>query len=191
MTEDIEEWENEKGIEFMERLGLKRGDRVLDFGAGYGHYSIPAAKVIGESGVVYSVDKREEPLSAIADKISDHELTNIRVVKNSDDVKLKLNPDVVDAVLLFDILHYMEEEKRSKLYREVYRVLKQGGQLFVYPKHTQDDYPMGEFKDMKNEDVVDEIEEVGLSLNEKICGEIAHDEEVAQGCVFKFVKPDD
>ncbi|MFW6141239.1 MAG: class I SAM-dependent methyltransferase [Candidatus Saliniplasma sp.] len=191
MTEDIERWENEKGIEFIERLGFKRGDRVLDFGAGYGHYSIPIAKVVGESGVVYSVDKREEPLSAIADKISDHELSNIKVVKNSDDVKLKLNPDVVDSVFLFDILHYMEEEKRSKLYREVSRVLKPGGQLFVYPKHTLDDFPMGEFKDMKKEDVVDEIEEVGFSFSEKICGKIAHDEKLAQGCVFKFVKPDD
>ncbi|MFO7991029.1 MAG: class I SAM-dependent methyltransferase [Thermoplasmata archaeon] len=191
MTEDIERWEKKKGIEFMERLGLKSGYQVLDFGAGYGHYTIPAAKFIGKDGVVYAVDKREEPLSAIAEKVSKYGLSNVKVVKNSDGVTLRFDSDFIDVVLLFDILHYMEEEKRNKLYGEVYRVLKPGGKLFVYPKHTRDDFPMGEFADMRNEDVADEVQREGLLFDEKICGEIAHDEELDRGCVFKFVKPED
>jgi len=191
MDEEIDRWEKENGVKFLHRMGLREGQKVLDFGCGYGHYSLPAAELVGDEGIVFAVDKKEEPLSSVSKKASDRSLSNIKTIKNSDSVSLKLDDRSIDAVLLFDILHYMEGERRNELYREAHRVLKSGGSLIVHPKHTKDDFPMGEFKDMDNQDVVDEIEEAGFTFDFKFCGDVAHDEGITEGCVFNFQKNED
>ena len=45
-----------KPKETLEKIGIKSGHIVLDYGAGPGVYSIPAAKLVGKSGKVYSAD---------------------------------------------------------------------------------------------------------------------------------------
>jgi len=34
-------------IELLERIGIRRGQTVLDFGCGYGAYTIPVARIVG------------------------------------------------------------------------------------------------------------------------------------------------
>ncbi len=188
MTEEIERWEREEGPDFLRKIGLEEGDKVLDFGAGHGHYTLPAAAVVKGAGTVYAVDKEEGPLHSIADKASEHGLRNVRTIKNSGGIELKFEENSIDRVLLFDILHYMEREDRRELYREARRILKPEGVLSVYPKHTKEDFPMGEFEDMSVEDVANEVQELGLELKDKIYGKIAHDEGLVEGCVLNFIK---
>lgn len=40
----------------LERIGIQAGANVLDFGAGSGSYSIPAAQLVGPTGEVYAAD---------------------------------------------------------------------------------------------------------------------------------------
>jgi predicted methyltransferase len=55
VTNDLKNWLEKDGENFLKAIGLKKGQVVLDFGCGEGHYSIPAAKVVGEKGrsIVY------------------------------------------------------------------------------------------------------------------------------------------
>ena len=46
-----------RGLEVLRRIGIKRGQTVLDFGCGYGAYTIPVAEIVGEQGRVYALDK--------------------------------------------------------------------------------------------------------------------------------------
>jgi len=62
METDIKEWLNREGEAFLEDIGIKKGDVVLDFGCGAGHYTIPAAKVVSEEGKVYAMDKDIESM---------------------------------------------------------------------------------------------------------------------------------
>ena len=55
----IEHWEKEEGVKFLRRIGMKPGQKVLDFGARVGNYTIPAAIVVGERGLVYAVDREK------------------------------------------------------------------------------------------------------------------------------------
>ena len=48
----MEWWERDTGLKFLKEIGLKYGQRVLDFGCRVGHYTIPAAKVVGNKGIV-------------------------------------------------------------------------------------------------------------------------------------------
>jgi len=46
-----------RAIELLERIGISKGQTVLDFGCGYGIYTIPVAKIVGKQGRVYALDK--------------------------------------------------------------------------------------------------------------------------------------
>lgn len=65
MRTDIERWLREEGEVFLEDIGIKRGQIILDFGCGVGHYTIPAAKVVGKRGRVYALDKDGEVLNQL------------------------------------------------------------------------------------------------------------------------------
>jgi len=49
MEINVKEWLNKEGEAFLEDIGIKKGDVVLDFGCGAGHYAIPAAKVVSKA----------------------------------------------------------------------------------------------------------------------------------------------
>lgn len=196
MKEDIERWERKEGVDLIRKIGIEEGDAVLDFGAGYGHYSLPAAEVVGKKGIVFSVDKREEALKAIAQKASERGLTNnIKTIKNSDDVTLKFKHDTIDQVLLFDIIHIFEKEKRKILFKEVNDVLKSGKNLSVYMRHglTEGDrkgHPINAFTEEHKEELIKELREANLIFDEEICKTLVHDVEFVDGCVLNFRKTD-
>ena len=57
MDKEMERWEKNEGIEFLRRIGIESGQKVLDFGAGVGHYSILVARIVGSKGRVYALEK--------------------------------------------------------------------------------------------------------------------------------------
>ena len=46
-------------------LELERGDRFLDLGCGPGDYAVHASSIVGDSGLVYALDKRENMVAGI------------------------------------------------------------------------------------------------------------------------------
>jgi ubiquinone/menaquinone biosynthesis C-methylase UbiE len=172
----------------LKRIGIKSGQTVLDFGARVGHYTIPAAIVVGNTGVVYAVDKEQKELDELGDKMKGLNLKNIRMVKTFGDVTLDFNDETMDVVLLYDMLHYLGKIERVKLYGETHRVLKQEGFLSVYPKHVVEDLPLNHFKQLKLDDVKKEIQDSNFCFRGKNCGTISHDDFLNPGCVYNFVK---
>lgn len=122
MKSEIEIWLEKRGIDFLKKIGMEKNFRVLDFGCGEGHYSIPAAKVVGERGIVFAVDKDESALKKVKQFAEKYNLKNIEIIKSETEVPLKTNS--VDFVMCFDMLHYLKKEGRERVYTEVYRVLK-------------------------------------------------------------------
>jgi cyclopropane fatty-acyl-phospholipid synthase-like methyltransferase len=47
MKNNIENYTEERCKEILEKVGVKEGQIILDFGCGSGNYTIPAAKIIG------------------------------------------------------------------------------------------------------------------------------------------------
>jgi ubiquinone/menaquinone biosynthesis C-methylase UbiE len=181
-------WERDSGLKFLKKIGLKYGQRVLDFGCRVGHYTIPAAKVVGNDGIVYAVDKEQQALNELEQKASHLNLKNIRTINTSGQIQINLENDSVDIVLFYDVLHYHEKKEREKLYVEAYRVLKQDGLFSVYPKHTLEDDPIQEFRRLSVSDVKQEIEDSNFVFEKKHCGLISHDDGLNQGCILNFRK---
>ena len=188
INKDMEKWEKQEGVKFLRRIGLKLNQTVLDFGCRVGHYSIPAAKVVGDKGIVYAVDKEQQVLDELQQKVAGLNLKNIRIINTLGRIKLPLESRTVDVVLFYDVLHYHKKKERKNLYVEAYRVLKQDGLLSVYPKHSLEDDPIMEFQNMGMESIKREIQDSNFAFSKQHCGLISHDDGLNQGCILNFIK---
>jgi ubiquinone/menaquinone biosynthesis C-methylase UbiE len=115
--------------------GLGPGQVVLDFGCGIGSYTIPAARIVGDEGLVYALDIHPLALRAVERRAQEANLSNIRTILSSGDTGLA--DGSVDVVLLYDVLHAVPEQEA--LLEELCRVLKPGGVLLVKPDHMTRD----------------------------------------------------
>jgi ubiquinone/menaquinone biosynthesis C-methylase UbiE len=112
-------------------LGLKEGERVADFGAGPGHYTIPAAKAVGEDGHVYAIEIQKKLVSKVEGKADKAGLSNVNVIW-ADLEKPEgstLDDGLVDVVIASNILFQIDNKKQ--FFQETYRVLKDSGRLLV------------------------------------------------------------
>ncbi len=186
--QDMEKWESRLGAEFLKKIGIKKGDKVLDFGCRVGHYTIPASKAVGRNGVVYAIEKEDEALEELKQKIIDHNLKNIKITKTNGQLNLPFPKVFFDVVLLYDVMHYFDANDRLKVYSEVFRILKDEGFLSVYPKHTSEHNPSKEFSELKLRDVKEEIQNSGFDSEKKHCGLISHDDHLTDDCVYNYRK---
>jgi len=179
-------WTEESGVNILRRIGIMKGHKVLDFGCGSGHYTIPAAKVVGEQGVVYVMDEDKEDMNKLMNKARTMGLKNIIKLKASGKLKISLSNESVDVVLLFDILHHYyfpKETERRQLLGEVYRVLKPYGLLSLYPTHLKPNMVP------KLDDVKREIEGANFHKESEYPDMIMnHEDRIEQGCVINFRK---
>ena len=123
---------------------------VLDLGCGTGRDVYLAAKLVGEKGKIYAVDKDEQALNQLVQTIEENNIKNIEVIK-----KESINPlenNSLDFILCYDVVHYLKD--RKTIYHEFYRVLRPKGIFSLYPKHLKNDYPLMELAHMKMEDII-------------------------------------
>ncbi|MCD6583890.1 MAG: class I SAM-dependent methyltransferase [Candidatus Omnitrophica bacterium] len=183
MYSEVRKWLEEDGEKFLRKVGLRRGQIVLDFGCGEGHYTIPASKVIGEKGRVYAFDKDAYILERLRRLAEEEGLSNIEIIKG--DTKIPLEDNSIDVVLCYDVIHY--EKHRERIYKEVFRILKSEGFFSLYPKHYKDDYPLMELASLGLEEVIKEVEKVGFTLQEKLLYQCLHDEYYNECCILNFI----
>ncbi|MBL7197679.1 MAG: methyltransferase domain-containing protein [Candidatus Omnitrophica bacterium] len=184
---DIQRWLNEYGKIFLKEIGIKEKQIVLDFGCGQGHYTIPAARIVGKAGKVYAVDKDRGVLDELMKIVESTGLENIEPSKTEKELKVpNIDDESIDTILLYDIIHLVSD--RNKLYKEVYRILKSSGLLSIYPKHCSSDYPGWGLKNMNLRDIIKEIEREGFYFEKKFFKKILHDDYLNNGNILNFRK---
>jgi ubiquinone/menaquinone biosynthesis C-methylase UbiE len=77
MKDMVERWIKKDGEKFLKDIGIETGQIVLDFGCGEGHYTIPAAKIVGEKGTIYGFDKDRDSLDRLMQIIRQTDIRNI------------------------------------------------------------------------------------------------------------------
>jgi ubiquinone/menaquinone biosynthesis C-methylase UbiE len=168
-----------RAIGVLERIGIRRGQTVLDFGCGYGIYTIPVARIVGAHGRVYALDKDKEALDRLMQKAGLAGLKNVERMETSGKLEIELIDESVDVVLLFDVFHsyyFPQAGDRRRLLGEIYRIMKPSALLSVWPKHMESE-------------AEDEIKNANFHLAEELSEMlILHNNNLEKGRILSFRK---
>lgn len=126
---DAEMWDSFFDPEVvLTELGLMRNVQdAVDFGCGYGTFSIPAARRI--QGMLYGFDIEPGMIVECERRARREKIRNTKFcLRDFIDKGSGLEPTSVDFVMLFNILHV---EHPLKLLQEAWRILKPGGLVAV------------------------------------------------------------
>ena len=104
----------------LQKSGVRGGQAVLDFGCGSGHFTIAAARVVGDNGKVYALDVHPLAIEAVKKKVAKEGLSNVRTILSDMDTGL---PDESVHVVLLYRTFYLVKDKQGLL-DELHRVLK-------------------------------------------------------------------
>jgi len=114
--------------EIMKALAFKPGERVADIGAGSGYFTIPVARAVGPTGVVWALDIAPEMLEYLDFRVKAQKVENIRLRKVlSDDPQLE--PASIDTILMIDTIHYVKD--RVSYAKKLRAGLAPGGRLVI------------------------------------------------------------
>lgn len=105
-------------------IPIKETDNILDFGAGTGYFSIPAAKMV--EGTVYALDIDSSMLEIIRSKAVQEHITNI-VPVHAQGLEMPLPNASIDVAIASLVLH--EINPLGPVIEQISRVLKKGGHL--------------------------------------------------------------
>lgn len=168
-----------RAVRILQRIGIRRGQTVLDFGCGCGTYTIPVARIVGRKGKVYALDKDKDALNDLMQKADSAHLKNIEIITSSGGPRIELPEESVDVALLFDVLHHYyfpEMDERRRLMDEIYRITKANGFISVWPKHIESE-------------ARDEIERANFYLEKEYSGILIHNnKDIETGRVMNFRK---
>jgi len=182
---DAENWLRSHAEAFIRRIGVQRGQCVLDFGCRDGRYTLPAAKVVGPRGCVYAIDKDAEVLRMLRQSIRKMNFDNIRVFRVSDSEPLPVPSGTADVALVYDVIHggyFPEANHRIDLLGRIYATVKPGGILSYYPTHIKK-YHLT-FRQLHRE-----ICSTGFRLEAKARRKLVHDGNLVRGWIFRYRKP--
>ena len=114
----------------INELGLSSGSYGLDTGCGIGLYTLLLAEAVGFNGHVVGIDTTEEFLKKAYTLASDKSLENRVTFMKADAGKLPFHDNTFDWAGSMDFIGYGNQDPTSLL-REVARVVKPGGMVFI------------------------------------------------------------
>ena len=187
MNNNVQRWIEHEGVTYIKELGIKTGQIIVDFGCNAGHYTIPAARVVDSEGIVYAIDQEQTEIDQLMKSAQNEGLDNIIPIISSQPA-VNLPAASVDAVFIYDVLHYLNIDERKNLYQSVNTVLKDDGILSAFPKHSHSDWPMWHLAESSIEDIVKEIENNHFTLVKKAKKHLIHDDNLETGIIINFKK---
>ena len=117
---------------------VQPGMRVMDFGCGFGHFSLGMAKLVHEIGVVYAVDIQEKMLVKTGKRAARSGLDRIIKAVKCESQSTGVD-DELDFILACNALHETPNPEMTLL--EFFSLLKPGGQFLLMepPGHLKAD----------------------------------------------------
>lgn len=109
-------------------VSLKEGETILDLGSGAGFDAFLASPRVGKTGKVIGVDMTDEMLEKARENVSKGSYSNVEF-KKGDIEALPIDDASIDAIISNCVINLAPN--KEKVFKEAYRVLKEGGRLMV------------------------------------------------------------
>jgi len=155
---DRTKWQPPEKI--MDVIGVKKGMRIGEAGAGGGYFTFPLAYRIGDSGKIYANDISETSLALIRGRANKENLKQLITVLG--EVTDPLFPEKnLDMIVLVYVLHCLE--KPVEFMNSISKYLKKDGRLVIIEQNTTKDrghYPSF----MSNRQILDTIQKTSFSI---------------------------
>jgi len=136
----------------LNEAGLRWGQKVLEVGCGPGYFTIPAANIVGNEGIVYAVDVHPLAIKRVEAKIKAQDKENIfPLLGNASNTGLP--EESIDLAFMIGLPYIVGGQER--VLSEINRLLTPGGFL-SYRKSRG-----------REEKLITEVERSGLTYSEK------------------------
>ncbi|MFH1789685.1 MAG: methyltransferase domain-containing protein [bacterium] len=116
----------------FEKINLSVGMRVADFGCGRtGHFVFPAARIVGDEGIVYAVDILKKTLGGIKSMAISEGFDNIQVIWSDIEVagKMTIPNNSLDVVFFINVLSQIKQKNHAV--EQAFLLLKKNGYLVI------------------------------------------------------------
>jgi tRNA-Thr(GGU) m(6)t(6)A37 methyltransferase TsaA len=124
-------WMQDPKLVFIE-LKLRDGDCFLDLGCGPGDYALRASELVGNSGLVYALDKNRDAIADLGEKTRSQGIENIKADVCDITGPLSIQDSCVDVCFISTVLHSINlADVEKTLFNEIRRVLKPGGRVAI------------------------------------------------------------
>lgn len=117
-------------LTILQGADVRPGQTVLEVGAGTGFFTLPAARLIGESGRLIAMEPLADYAARLRERLEAAQLDNVEVVQR-DALNTGLESASLDRALLFGVLPFPTLPLK-RLLPEMQRVLKAEGILAVW-----------------------------------------------------------
>jgi len=107
---------------------VREGMVVADIGAGMGRFTIAAARLVGDQGVVIAADLQQKMLDVLAKRAQKAGVTSRVRLHRCQQTRIGL-PQPVDLILLCNVVH--ETPDHESFLRAIHSLLKPGGTCFL------------------------------------------------------------
>ena len=166
----------EQAVGVMKVLDVQPGQVIADIGCGSGWLSEAIAEAVGDGGLVYAVEIKEDPIRNLRHTASPNVLP---VFSLPDDVSLPANS--LDTAMLHDVASHVNRSARPQFYQTVARALKRSGRLVIFGPH-------GRARSM-----LDELREYGFIPIDELAAlsDDALDLRLKAGIVFEYRSAND
>lgn len=105
----------------LKSAGLKQGQKVLEVGCGPGFFTVPAANIVGEEGIIYAIDINRFAIMRVKKKVTKKELKNVKPsLTNASNTELPESS--IDLAFIFGIRYVAGGLENVRA--EMYRILK-------------------------------------------------------------------
>ena len=136
------------GLDLIEKVNLKKGNKVLDIGCGTGRLTEVLSSLVGSEGQVVAIDPDIERIQIAKEK---HSVTNVQYIVGDAD---HLPGDGYDVLFSNFVLHWVKD--KEAVFQKAQAILNPGGRIALCASYQNVDqnipFPPGdivsqEFKD--------------------------------------------
>lgn len=115
----------------LAQIGLLPGMQAADLGCGSGYFSIPAARLVGSKGRVFSIDVQKSVLEQVRKQAQLLNINNLETLWSDLEIvgATKISPNSLDMVFLVNTLFQIKDKVAAM--NEAKRLIKPGGTLLV------------------------------------------------------------